>query len=517
MKDKGAALNERVWRLFEKAGFETKPSSSDPSEEVITLPSGITRPVDLSASIKNLGVKIIGQNTTRKRLHQSWSACIHDLAELVKSDKANAGLFVLTRRRVSATEREYAEQKGIGVWGEEQVRYYEAVVNAIGEYAKYEIINSFGIHTTEETHIHCVLALHLHQPYSTSDADLFIFTIPPEKLLKTCAIYRKARGSGDAYQRMVKKRQLSSVRDFVSEEDAILPTDIIVHFGRKVTYEPIVTDDLRDKDGDPITLARPRDCDLVKLNIPMAYASLELIDGQHRLYGFVHADPHIRENFNLVVLGMKGLPFPRRRDTFVAINDRAQRMDANLVAYLKYTDDEAECRNDPELMAIKVVVDLNKRSPFQNRIRLLDVSRGEKITLRGFSAYDLKGLVARDGLLRKYYLNKSKEYVGALRLYFGVLKSLFPEQWEHPHKYIIFTNRGISAFLKLLRSILKTCQTPLTQEIALKYLQPLRDKWSDSHWETAQLTSAYVGSKGWKDFHRHLVEIIRNKYPEFQE
>ena len=517
MKDKGAALNERVWRLFEKAGFETKPNSSDPSEEVIALPLDRGRPVDLSASIKNLGVKIIGQNTTRQRLSQSWSACIHDLAELVKSAKANAGLFVLTGRRASATEREYARQKGIGVWGEEQLRYYEAVVNAIGEYAKYEIINSFGIHTTEETHVHCVLALHLHQPSSTSEADLFIFTIPPEKLLRTCAIYRKAGGSGDAYQRMVKKRRLSGVRDFVSEEDAILPTDIIVHFGPKVTYEPIVTDDLRDEDGAPIVLARPRDCELVKLNIPMAYASLELIDGQHRLYGFVHADPHIRENFNLVVLGMKDLPFPRRRDTFVAINDRSQRMDASLVSYLKYTEDEAECQEKPELMAIKVVVELNKSSPFQNRIRLLDISRGEKITLRGFSAYDLKGLLAPDGHLRKYYPNKSKEYVGALRLYFGVLKSLFPEQWEHPEKHIIFTNRGISAFLKLLRSILKTCQAPLTPEMVLKYLQPLRDETTDRYWQTDQLRSSYVGSKGWKDFHRELVRIIGKHRPELKE
>jgi len=517
MNDKGAALNERVWRLFDKAGFETKPNSSDPSEELIALPSGKTRTIDLSASVEDLGVKIIGENTTATELPEPCTAYIHDLTELMKTAEADAGLFILTRIEVSPQDREYAEQRQIRVWGEQELRYYEAVVDAIGKYAKYEIINSFGIRTTEETNIYCVLALHLHQPCPTSDAHLFIFTIPPEKLLRTCAIYRKARGWGDAYQRMVRKRRLRSVMDFVSQEDALLPTDIIVHFGPEVTYDAIDSEHLHDKDGDPITLARPRDCELVKLNIPMAYASLELIDGQHRLYGFVHADPHIRENFNLVVLGMKGLPFPRRRDTFVAINDRSQRMDANLVAYLKHTDDEVECQKDPELMAIKVVVELNKSSPFQNRIRLLDVNRGEKITLTGFSAYDLKGLVAPDGHLRKYYPNKSKEYIGALRLYFGVLKSLFPEQWEHPEKYIIFTNRGISAFLKLLRSILKACQTPLTQEMVLKYLQPLRDETRDRYWQTDQLRSSYVGSKGWKDFHRELVRIIRKQCPELKE
>jgi len=37
MSDKGAELNRRVWTLFEKAGFETKPNSNNPAEEVVIL------------------------------------------------------------------------------------------------------------------------------------------------------------------------------------------------------------------------------------------------------------------------------------------------------------------------------------------------------------------------------------------------------------------------------------------------------------------------------------------------
>ncbi len=53
------------------------------------------------------------------------------------------------------------------------------------------------------------------------------------------------------------------------------------------------------------------------------------------------------------------------------------------------------------------------------------------------------------------------------------------------------------------------------------YLKPLRKKWKDSEWETKTLAetlrSTYVGSKGWKDFHRDLVKIIRKAYPDFKE
>lgn len=513
MSDKGAELNKRVWRLFEKAGFETKPNSDNPSEEIITLSPGKKRTIDLSASAKVLDVKIIGWNKARKQLKESLTVHIHDYEKLKDIAGAHSVLFVSTEKEVSQEDRQYAKQCGMRVWGEQELRYYEAVVDAIGEYAKYEIIRSFGIETTEQKYIDHVLALRFHQPHSKSDANLFLFTTTPEKLLKTCVIYRKAQGSGEAYQRMLRRSRLRSVSKFVTQENALLPPNIIVHLSENVTWDAVKIAK-KDSTGKPINLTSAKDYELVVLKIPMAYASLELIDGQHRLYGFAGVEPATRENFNLVVLGMERLPFDRRRDTFVAINDNSRRVDPNLVAYLKYTDDEVECQRTPELMAIKIVVELSKTSPFKDRIRLLDIGH-QKITLKGFSGYDLKRLLGPRGLLRKYYRNESRAYISALRLYFGVLKSLFKEQWQDPEKYIIFTNRGVSAFLKLLKSILKYCQSPLDTDTVRTYLKALKDNWKES-WEIKKLRSSYVGSKGWTDFHRDLVSTIREVYPDFQ-
>lgn len=519
MNDKGSKLNERVWKLFEKAGFKTKPNSNDPSEEIIMLTPKKKRTVDLSATIVSLGVKIIGWNKARKKLRESLTVHIHDYNEVKKSAKANSVLFVSSEKEVAAEDIEYAKKLGMRVWGESELKYYEAVVDAIGEYAKYEMIHSFGIKTKEEKNIHQLLALQLHQPYSDSPANLYLFTMTPEELLKTCVIFRRAQGSGDAYQRMVRKTRLRSVKKFVTEENAILPPNIIVNLSKKVTGVPVETPATYDN-GKEITLTKKNNYELVVLSIPMEYASLELIDGQHRLYGFVETEPATKNNFNLVVLGIEELPLDRRRDTFVAINDNSRRVNPNLVAYLKYTDDELECQKNPELMAIKIGVELNKTTPFKNKIRLIDMGN-EKITLKGFSGYDLRGLVSSSGLLTKYYKNESKDYIAVLRLYFGVLQSLFREQWKSPEKYVIFTNIGISAFLKLLKSILKTCKCRPTNEILKQYLQPLRDKWQDADWETKTLSetlrSSYVGSKGWKDLHRLLVSTIQEKYPKFKE
>jgi DGQHR domain-containing protein len=515
MADKGSKLNKRVWRLFERAGFSTRPNSSNPSEEVIQLEGGKTRTVDLSAVDRQLGVKIIGWNKARKDFSESFTVHLHDYERLRDIAKANTVLFVSTEREIPQADRDYAKKLGMNVWGKEELEYYEAVVDAIGEYAKYEIIHSMGITTDEEKHIHNVLALKLRQPLKDSPSNLFLFSATPELLLRTSVVLRKASIRKDAYQRILQKKRLAQIKRFVTQPDALLPTNIIVHFGDNVRWENLPVPE-KDAAGKSITISKRSDCELVLLSIPSEYASLELIDGQHRLFGFVQADPATKQTFNLIVLGMADIQVERRTETFVAINDNARRMDANLVAFLKFTEDESACQKDNLLMAIKIVVELSRITPFKDKIRLLDVGK-QRITLKGFAGYDLKGLLGEKGLLRKHYMHQSSSYVSALRLYFNILKSLFPDQWKDPDKYIIFTNRGISAFLKLLKSLLKTSKKPLDPKTVKVYLKPLKDKWPKKQWETAQLRNSYVGSKGWKDFHRDLVETIQKVHKSFLE
>ncbi len=202
----------------------------------------------------------------------------------------------------------------------------------------------------------------------------------------------------DAYQRMLRRERLPKVQEFVTRPDAMLPTNIVVHLSDKVLVEDVPMTDVRDSQSRPVVLSRATKP--VVLNIPLEFSSLELIDGQHRLFGFVGTDPATRKSFDLLVTGVKDLSGKQRQEAFVAINDNSRRMDPNLVAYLRYTTDLIECQRDGSLMAIRVVVDLNDRTPFKGSIRLLDVGE-QSITLKGFAGYDLKGLLGNRGLLRK--------------------------------------------------------------------------------------------------------------------
>ena len=209
---------------------------------------------------------------------------------------------------------------------------------------------------------------------------------------------------------------------------------------------------------------------------------------------------------------MKGLSQKQKQATFVAINDTSRRMDPNLVSFLQYEKDDNLCQKDSKLMAIRVVVDLSERQPFLNKIRLLDMGK-QTMTLRGLSGYDLKGLVGPKGALRKVFpTNLPKDFVGYLSAYFSLLKSSFKSEWDDPTTYILATNRGFTALLKLLKSILRTEPDSNDPQITKKYIKAL----DGFDWDFSNLKQKYVGSQGWKGFHLDLVKQIQKTYPKFQ-
>ena len=227
MKDeKGPALNKRVGALFEKAGFQSLPNANSTAEKVVTLDKK-QRPLDLYATDSHLGVTIIASNKAGM-IDGGFSAQLNDLKALAAAAGAKAALLVLTAVRPSNADIEAAAAAKITLWTSKELQYYEALADAIKDYAKYEIVNSLGLTTHEEKAIHNTLALRITQPTPSSPIELFMFSITPEKLLKTCAVFRRANGNAAAYQRTVTKKRLPEIREFVSREDAILPTNIVV-------------------------------------------------------------------------------------------------------------------------------------------------------------------------------------------------------------------------------------------------------------------------------------------------
>ena len=240
-------------------------------------------------------------------------------------------LLVATEKEFSHEELRFLQRRKIHLWGERQLSYYEVLTRAIGEYAKYEIIHTFGIPTAEQTVKITVPALMLKQPtwVTRSNVELYLFTLPAETMLKIGAVLRRARSNAFTYQRILTQERLPRIGEFVSTANAILPTNLVVHLGHSVTVEE-TAENIYDVKGRKLTLWQKQH-HLVGLTIPLEYASLEIIDGQHRIFGFVHSRKRTREQFNLVVVGIRNLVPHQGSKTFVAINDKAKRVDPSLV------------------------------------------------------------------------------------------------------------------------------------------------------------------------------------------
>jgi hypothetical protein len=102
-------------------------------------------------------------------------------------------------------------------------------------------------------------------------------------------------------------------------------------------------------------------------------------------------------------------------------------------------------------------------------------------------------------------------------MYFSTLRDVLTPEWDAPDKYILATNRGVTAFLKLLKSIHKNEQKRVDPTIARKYLAIVRDHWIKRTWETSKLDTSYSASQGWKQFHRDLIRSVQKKIRTFQE
>lgn len=98
--EKGAALNKRVWSLFESAGFKTEPNSQSAAERQVELAPGKTRKVDLFAREDDLGVTIVASNKSGG-VKDTWSGHVNDWEVIGRKAGANVVLFVVTGKDLS--------------------------------------------------------------------------------------------------------------------------------------------------------------------------------------------------------------------------------------------------------------------------------------------------------------------------------------------------------------------------------------------------------------------------------
>jgi DGQHR domain-containing protein len=216
-------------------------------------------------------------------------------------------------------------------------------------------------------------------PFSASDdaGDLYAFTATPDQLLRLGFVYRLEYKNVMGYQRPLKLDKLRKINQFLSEDARNgFPTSILVAFDERPEQRPVF---------EPISPAggEIESAELGTLVVPAFYGIAEVIDGQHRLYGYHDfskgliykpaLDARQRSDRLLVVAypDPKGSERPR---LFLEINSNQTRISTRQIWSMM-----ANARPNTHMGFIaNLVRRLNDDGPLRGQIQIPGISRGAR-------------------------------------------------------------------------------------------------------------------------------------------
>lgn len=366
------------------------------------------------------------------------------------------------------------------IFNEENWEYVKTLQRAINKTAQYEFFASVGIKPNDigdeslgsNTLVKPCLTLTNKTLFSGKvPADLFVVIFRPAELLRIARVLRyqgqpMATSSGTSvsqrggYQRILVPQKLNEIRKFVKEDSKVVfPTNLTLVLSKGCRLE--------DVDG------------VDKLHIPSEYASIDVIDGQHRLFSYALSDnddnDQVSQKANLIATAIKFDTDNAEEinryaaQTFITINGEQTKVKRDLIYLISYDvlDDRTpesiaakilkECDSKPNgilagIFELRAFVKKNKRGqrliPIVSIVReLARISKQEKLDAIRFA---LGNQIATD-------LEESEALIQAgkvlLERYFSQVKREFQDDWGNEDS-LLMCAKYLGAFIRLLETFL---------------------------------------------------------------
>lgn len=252
---------------------------------------------------------------------------------------------------------ESAEELAI-LWDEDW-SYLKVLERSIGKFAIGELFAALRLHPGQaEAKSERILK----RPFITLErklfahkmpkAELFVTSFTAHELLTMCRVLRYQRlpmavesdsssNASTGYQRLLCEEKLRSIREHIR-------IDPKISFPNPIT---LVSSDCYTKDG--------------SLHLPYRFASLDVIDGQHRLFAYAHDSirDSIRNQANLLatILKFDKDPMTCAAQVFVTINKNQAKVKRELIVLTSY---DAMRSDDAEAISGKALCLVNEDKSF---------------------------------------------------------------------------------------------------------------------------------------------------------
>jgi len=280
---------------------------------------------------------------------------------------------------------------------------------------------------------------------------LYTFPIEVDHLLRFSYVFRIEMNTilGESYQRLLKADKISKIREYV-QGGGYFPNNLIAVSEESLAFTP----EERVDEHAPYTLG--------ELRLPNKPCYLEILDGQHRLYGY--SNQPVRRDQCLWVTIVEGLSPEERAKLFVTINKTQTPVPAFILWDLYQISEPTSIRG----RISKFVYELNELEPLKDLISLPRI-RSSKAYL-SFPNF-CSSLASRTYLFSQF--GGEDSFMNVLRAYFEAISN-DPDlrvDWDRcisqkGTQGFVCTNNNISVLLRLLSFILRSTGLPPNDRIA---------------------------------------------------
>ena len=438
------------------------------------------------------------------------------------------------------TPRRYPETDRLHIFNEENWEYFRVLERTIGRTARYEFFASVNINPNDIGDAslggavltkRCLELTNKTLFFGQSNvlADLFVVTFKPNELLRIARVLRyqgqpiaissesPINQQSGGYQRILIPDKLKKIREFINNDPKVaFPTNL--------------------------TLVLSNECQMHnrELHIPSKYASIDVIDGQHRLFSYAPSSEQVREEALLIATAIKFNTDDAEKinqyaaQTFITINSEQTKVKRDLIYLISY--DVLDVKT-PESIAAKILKTcdskrngiltdifalrnfIKKNSSGQALIPIISIIKElSRISKQKNLKAANSALGAQAKELNDSELNDSEfliQIVGQLlEHYFSQVKREFQDDWKNTDS-LLMCAKYIGAFIRLLETFV---DEELTVQKMGKELEKIKQNILEKYKEGRTSEQPFVFVPGaFHSYHNAEDEEVNDPLPSKRE
>lgn len=416
-------------------------------------------------------------------------------------------------------------------FSESTITYYSELVKHLGTAARYQLLGNLLANVEIKNMQNKIPAI----KGTMGGHDYYEFSIEPEKLLKIGYVLHRSEANKNmmpTYQRIIKKKRLKEVKNFI-DEGGYFPNSLIISIDTKGK-------DLQfDQSATKVEGALSK---LGILHLPKKYHSAYIIDGQHRLYGY--SDSVYAKSNTIPVVAFVNLDRSEQLKLFMDINENQKAVSKTLRVTLNrdmlWDSPNYNQRREALRSNIAQMCGEEQTSPLLGRIVIGEDEKNNKkcITIEAiqaalkkchfFSTFGKNNEIVTDGTFDLgNNENTSELFYPFLENCLKYIRDNCQNEWNLGESGVLTINRGIQAVIRIIDDIVcylisvnKIMPKQNSMEYMLDeveyYLLPLVTYINNLSDEQRKDLKGFLGGGADNKFWRSFQKVISDKNPEFK-